>query len=254
MTGHAWQWEIPHELRGLKSTNYLEFLACITGSLLDLFECGSKIPPGSAELNIGDNASSLGWPRKSNFTDNKEQASHSTLACFCMGTMASHAICQCSQWFAGTKNDVADLLSREFSSSDLSLTCAVSKQLPFADASRLLHQSAATRNCLHAGLLGAAQVRVNRVTSSTHSKTDTSWKQWIEFLHCCKLINDPFLDHFNCSNCHAFLRAFTQKVREQTWSKSTKGCANLVVGSCHAAINGACTAFIMSGQHKPLSQ
>ena len=126
MTGHAWQWEIPHELRGLKSINYLEFLTCITGSLLNLFECGSEIPPGSAELNIGDNASSLGWLQKSNFADNEEQASHSALACFHMGMMASHTICQCSQWFAGTKNNVADLLSREFSSSDSSLTHAVS--------------------------------------------------------------------------------------------------------------------------------
>ena len=54
-TGHAWCWEIPKEIQFIKSINYLEFLACIGGILLDLFKNGNNIAPGDIFLSLGDN-------------------------------------------------------------------------------------------------------------------------------------------------------------------------------------------------------
>ena len=110
-TGRAWRWEIPPPLRLLKSINFLEYLACITGILLSILEDGPN--PDDCYLSIGDNTSSLGWLRKSNFAADHEQASHSGLARYFAITMADAKLCQFSQWFPGKENDIADRLSRE---------------------------------------------------------------------------------------------------------------------------------------------
>ncbi len=119
-TGRAWRWEIPLEHRNKKSVNYLKFLACIACIVLSLHE-----GEGAEEdciLSLGDNTSSLGWLRKSNFAADEEQASHSALARHFANLMASESRCHFSQWFAGKENDVADLLSREHEKSDALLT------------------------------------------------------------------------------------------------------------------------------------
>ena len=66
-SGRAWRWQIPAELQGLKSINYLEFLARIGGLILLLWE--DNPAAGDCYLNLGDNTSSLGWLRNSNFAD-----------------------------------------------------------------------------------------------------------------------------------------------------------------------------------------
>ena len=119
-TGRAWRWEIPVEHRLKKSINFLEFLACITGIILSLHD-----GEGAEEdciLSLGDNTSSLGWLRKSNFAADEEQASHSALARHFALIMAGASRCHFSQWFAGKENEVADLLSRDHDKSDDSLT------------------------------------------------------------------------------------------------------------------------------------
>ena len=110
-TGRAWRWEIPPHLRLIKSINFLEYLACIAGILLSILEDGPA--PDDCYLSVGDNTSSLGWLRKSNFAADHEQASHSGLARYFTTTMADSKLCQFSQWFPGKENDVADRLSRE---------------------------------------------------------------------------------------------------------------------------------------------
>ena len=127
-TGRAWRWEIPVELRGLKSINYLEFLACIGGLLLSLWE--DDPAAGDCYLSLGDNTSSLGWLRRSNFAADVEQASHSALARFYILEMAKRHLCQFSQWFAGRDNGPADLCSREHKSSNTHLTRAIKLLYP----------------------------------------------------------------------------------------------------------------------------
>jgi hypothetical protein len=118
-TGRAWRYRIPQNAKHLKSINYLEFLACITGVMVSLFDGeGSK---GDCFLSLGDNTSSLGWLRKSNFTLD-DQASHSALARNFATKMAEHGLCHFSQWFPGKENDAADILSRNCVSTDKQLT------------------------------------------------------------------------------------------------------------------------------------
>ena len=119
-TGRAWRWTIPAEARHEKSINYLEFLACIAGILISLFEGDGDT--GDCFLSLGDNTSSLGWLRKSNFAADTEQASHSALARNFATTMADHGVCHFSQWFPGKENDAADILSRDQSTRDNTLS------------------------------------------------------------------------------------------------------------------------------------
>ena len=69
-TGRAWRYELPPDARNGKSINYLEFLACIAGILISLYEGNGEA--GDCFLSLGDNTSSLGWLRKSNFVADEE--------------------------------------------------------------------------------------------------------------------------------------------------------------------------------------
>ena len=108
------------EARNQKSINFLEFLACIMGILLSLHEWDGA--SGDCFLSLGDNTSSLGWLRKSNFATEGEQSSHSALARAFALHMAEWSVCHFSQWSLGKENDVADLLSRDHKLSDTHLT------------------------------------------------------------------------------------------------------------------------------------
>jgi hypothetical protein len=103
-----------------KSINFLEFLACITEVLYAIMADETTV--GDCVLSLGDNTSSLGWLRKSNFIQEDEQASHSSLARYYTEIMAKESLCQLTQWFPGKDNGAADLLSREHKLSDTALT------------------------------------------------------------------------------------------------------------------------------------
>ena len=129
-TGRAWRWEIPVELRLTKSINFLEFLACVAGILVSLVE-EADVAAGDCYLSIGDNTSSLGWLRRTNFAKaDDDQASHSGLARYYALLMAEQGLCSTSQWFAGSENDAADFLSREPHESDRLLTDSTLSRFP----------------------------------------------------------------------------------------------------------------------------
>ena len=119
-TGRAWRYEIPRRDRNQKSINFLEFLACITGIIVSLYEGEGEA--GDCFLCLGDNTSSLGWLRKSNFAADDEQGSHSALARAFALQIAEHGVCHFSKWFPGKENEVADVLSRDHEKSDKNLT------------------------------------------------------------------------------------------------------------------------------------
>ena len=121
-TGRAWRWEIPVAYWHTKSINFLEFLACIAGILVSLSE-EADVVAGDCYLSLGDNTSSLGWLRRSNFARvDDDQASHSGLARYYALIMAEQGLCSTSQWFAGKENEAADFLSREPHENDRFLT------------------------------------------------------------------------------------------------------------------------------------
>jgi hypothetical protein len=80
-TGQAWHYKIPDDCIGSKSINFLEFLACIIGIVLDVFKSNDALL-GDCYLSIGNNTSSLGWLHHSNFATEGEQTVHSGLAHF----------------------------------------------------------------------------------------------------------------------------------------------------------------------------
>ncbi|WP_317202142.1 hypothetical protein [Janthinobacterium sp.] len=119
-TGRAWRYTLPTDAQNKKSINYLEFLACITGIIVSLHE--GEGASGDCFLSLGDNTSSLGWLRKTNFAADGDQGSHSALArCFAL-QVADYNICHFSKWFPGKENEVADILSRDQTRSGKSLT------------------------------------------------------------------------------------------------------------------------------------
>jgi hypothetical protein len=71
-------------------------------------------------------------------------------------------------------------------------------------------------------------------------------------MHTCELDDDIFLTQFTQHERHLLLGAFAQRVRDNEWSKSSKGYDHfLVAGSCRAAIDGVCQAFISAGYDNP---
>ena len=111
---------MPKEARNQKSINYLEFLACISGIIISLYE--GEGARGDCFLSLGDNTSSLGWLRKSNFAADGDQASHSALARDFARLVAEHGVGHFGKWFPGKENEVADVLSRDHTRSDKNLT------------------------------------------------------------------------------------------------------------------------------------
>jgi hypothetical protein len=121
-TGRAWRYKIPDDCIGSKSINFLEFLACIIGIVLDVLE-SQDASPGDCYLSVGDNTSSLGWLHHSNFATEGDQTVHSGLARFFATFMAERGFCHYSQWFLGLQNLIADVCSRDHTTPDDILTC-----------------------------------------------------------------------------------------------------------------------------------
>ncbi len=68
--GRAWSYTIPPKLRNRAHINILEYLAQIISIWIDIIENTTK--PEDFLLSIGDNTSSLGWMRRSNFRQKDE--------------------------------------------------------------------------------------------------------------------------------------------------------------------------------------
>jgi hypothetical protein len=128
-TGRAWRWEIPLHLRGRKSINFLEFLACVVGIMLSIEE--DDPAAGYCYLSATNNTSAMGWLRKSNFVSDDDHAAHLGLAQEFPSELLRRALMNYSQWFAGEGNWVADLLSRDLvSSADHEITTIINSRFP----------------------------------------------------------------------------------------------------------------------------
>ena len=116
-SGRGWRWHIPEELQNKRHINFLEFLACIVGILLEIFE--GRTRHGDCHLSIGDNTSAMGWLRRSNFKPETHKDLAALARQFAEIIMTTHQ-CLYSQWMCGEDNKVADDCSRNTILSDLS--------------------------------------------------------------------------------------------------------------------------------------
>jgi hypothetical protein len=117
--GRDWRFFIPPELQHKCQINFLEFLACIIAQLLEMYE--NQACPGDCFLGRGDNTSSMGWLKSSNF-DPSDQVAHVGLTQYYTGTMIASEVCSHLELQAGRLNSPANDLSHLFDLNDQQLT------------------------------------------------------------------------------------------------------------------------------------
>jgi len=134
-------------------------------------------------------------------------------------------------------------------SSDHEITTIINSRFPSQVPKKFKVSPLPAKDFLLPLLLGAATNAVEGVTGQTHSKADTSWRRWIEFLVKANFLEadgqgNPYLGALDRSKTHRTLGAFAHSVRMCFYSKSTKGHAELVASTCRTAVDGVATAFI----------
>ena len=120
-SGIGYRFIIPEELRGRAHINLLEFLTQVVQIWLDAL--GGRIVKGSCVLGMGDNMSSMGWLRRSNFRElvegtgelesDEEWAIKQDIARKAAEIIMGKEACLFSQWFAGYQNVGTDSISRD---------------------------------------------------------------------------------------------------------------------------------------------
>jgi hypothetical protein len=118
--GKVWRWHIPDDLQNRAHINLLEFmaeLACIWDDILE-----RNIQAEDCVLAFGDSTTAMGWIHKSKYRSDKD-SDESTEARLNVARKLANLVLDndlrlYSQWFAGTKNELADFLSREGSTLD----------------------------------------------------------------------------------------------------------------------------------------
>ncbi len=126
--GFAWRFEIVEDLQFWVSKNILKYMASIIFSVAR-HDGRPSDPKDNCALSMTDSSTSAGWLHKTNFYRiiGKEAgpvkakfwikiAPHHVAICFAAG------IKEYSQWFAGSKNNVADSLSQDFDCTNDKLT------------------------------------------------------------------------------------------------------------------------------------
>jgi hypothetical protein len=133
ISGRAWRFELPVNLRLRSSLNSLEFIASVITIWVDILE--NKISPEDCILSQSDSTSASGWLRKSNFSGDEDSIIQMITARHLASLILQSKSCLYSQWFPGRENSVADSLSRDFHLNDSILSkfilSSVPNQVPF---------------------------------------------------------------------------------------------------------------------------
>ena len=132
LSGHAWRFKIPEDLKFRASNNLLEHLASIITPWIDIIH--NRLGPGDCSLSMTDSTTSEGWLRKTNFKEDSDDPLQASTRIEVARTHARHffnnQIKEYSQWFQGSKNNVADSLSRDFHLTDADLTTYLLTHVP----------------------------------------------------------------------------------------------------------------------------
>jgi hypothetical protein len=112
LSGKAWRWELPMDLRLRTSINSLEFIACVITIWVDILS--SDISPEDSIWSQPDSSSAAGWLRKSNFAEDFDEFIQLSTARKLASLLIGSESCLDSQWFSGDRNSISDSLSRDF--------------------------------------------------------------------------------------------------------------------------------------------
>jgi len=99
VSGSAWRYELPVELRLRNSLNSLEFLACVITIWIDIIN--DNISLEDCILSQSDSTSATGWLRKSNFSDSEDSIAQMITARHLASLILNSKSCLYSQWFKG---------------------------------------------------------------------------------------------------------------------------------------------------------
>jgi hypothetical protein len=120
----AWRLDLQEQHHFRASNNHLKFIASIITPWIDMIL--KHLQPGDCVLSMTGSTTSLGWLKKTKFSEAVMDATKSTIrleiARKRAGLFIHHNIEEYSQWFLGKKNNVADALSWDFDLSDAELT------------------------------------------------------------------------------------------------------------------------------------
>jgi len=109
LTGKAWRFEIPPNLRLRASLNSLEFIALLITVWVDHLD--NKIKKESCILSQSDSTSPCGWIKKSNFSNREDSYIQLTTGKKIASIILDCEGCLYSQWFPGEMNEAADACS-----------------------------------------------------------------------------------------------------------------------------------------------
>jgi hypothetical protein len=133
LTGAAWRWEIPVDLRLWTSINSLEFIACVITIWVDII--AAVIQAEDCIFSQTDNTTAAGWLRKSNFAEEDDEYTQLVTARKLASLVIDSKSCIYSQWFSGKSSSICDTLSRDFNVESIhlcNLLCAnFPSQVPF---------------------------------------------------------------------------------------------------------------------------
>jgi hypothetical protein len=127
----TWQYYLPLELQGRASNNLVEHMASIISTWIDII--AGQMKDRDSSLSMTDSTTLEGWTRKTNFkedVDGIQATIRIEVACSHASWFMSHKICKYSQWFPGTKNQVADALLRDMDRTDNKLTQILLSHVP----------------------------------------------------------------------------------------------------------------------------
>jgi hypothetical protein len=126
ITGRAWRFEIPEDLRHRATLNTLEYLGSIIGPWIDQLE--GNLPEHSCIWSQTDSTTADGWMNKTNFSDatTAQFKASRKLAKILMRSKS----CLVSEWIAGIYNIVSDVLSRDTDLTNNELTQLLRTRAP----------------------------------------------------------------------------------------------------------------------------
>jgi hypothetical protein len=189
-SGIAWRYLLPESLLGRATLNSLEFLAAFVGLLVE-HGAGRKWSNADVMLSQGDSRLVAGLLVKSTFDNNCpiHLALARQFADFCI----TNDIVLYTQWFPGKKNDVVDVLSRNFALNDEQTHL---QRLLTICTSALRDHPLAANDHFASWRLAASAAQNSALAGSTCAKRDNSWRRYECFLGRIGLHLEPFLGRF----------------------------------------------------------
>jgi hypothetical protein len=149
----------------------------------------------------------------------------------------------------GKRNNVADVLSRDWHLGRRRTHLSPALSFPRTDAGKFPNSTATQRDQLLDDLLAAAASRERAITGASHDDGARSWgrwQKWCESVGC----DDLYLDQCSQFEQNLLLGAFAMAVREGWFSLNRTDA--LVEGTVRGAISHELQAFRESGRQNPI--